>query len=210
MLKEPAAKRAVSFFDGQNLFRHVKDAFGCHHPNYDPRRPAATVCTAKGWKVTEVRFYTGIPEARHSTFWHDDWARRLTAMRRAGITVISRRLRHRIEKVLLPDGAEHQIPVLREKGIDLRLGLDVVRMARSGAFDVAVIFSQDQDLAEVAREVRDIAQSQGCWLKVVSVFPDGPGASSSRGITGKDWFRMDRAFYDNCLDPRDYRPPQLR
>ena len=28
--------RAVSFIDGQNLFRHAKDAFGHHHPNYDP------------------------------------------------------------------------------------------------------------------------------------------------------------------------------
>ena len=208
MPKEPAVKRAVSFFDGQNLFRHAKDIFGHHHPNYDPGKLATAVCAAKGWEAREVRFYTGIPEAQHSAFWHDYWARRLTAMHRAGITVISRRLRHRIEKVLLPDGTEYQIPVLREKGIDLRLGLDVVRMARSGAFDVAVIFSQDQDLAEVAREVRSIAQSQGCWLKVVSAFPYGPGATSSRGIERTDWFRMDRAFYDACLDPRDYRPPR--
>ncbi|MDE0250009.1 MAG: NYN domain-containing protein [Gammaproteobacteria bacterium] len=208
MPKEPAVKRAVSFFDGQNLFRHAKEVFGYYHPNYDPCKLAAAVCAARGWQLGEVRFYTGIPEAEHSAFWHSYWARRLTAMRRAGVTVISRRLRHRIEKVMLPDGIEHQIPVLREKGIDLRLGLDVVRMARSGAFDVAVIFSQDQDLAEVAKEVRAIAQSQGCWLKVVSAFPDGPGATSSRGIDGTDWFRMDRTFYNACLDPRDYRPPQ--
>ncbi len=208
MPNEPAVKRAASFFDGQNLFRHAKDAFGHHHPNYDPHKLAKAVCAAKGWTVSGVRFYTGIPEAAHSTFWHDYWARRLTAMRRAGITVISRRLRHRVEKVVLLDGTEHQIPVLREKGIDLILGLDVVRMARSGAFDVAVIFSQDQDLAKVAREVRDISQSQGCWLKVVSAFPDGSGATSSRGIEGTDWFRMDRAFYGDCLDPRDYRPPR--
>ena len=209
MPKEPVVKRAVSFFDGQNLFRHAKDVFGHYHPNYDPDKLTTAVCAAKGWKASGVRFYTGTPEAEHSAFWHNYWARRLMAMRRAGITVISRRLRHRIEKVSLADGTEHQIPVLREKGIDLRLGLDVVRMARSGKFDVAVIFSQDQDLAEVAREVHDIARTQGCWLKVVSVFPDGPGATSSRGIEGTDWFRMDRDFYDDCLDPRDYRPPRL-
>ena len=36
-MNEPAIKRAVSFFDGQNLFRRAKAAFGHYHPNYDPK-----------------------------------------------------------------------------------------------------------------------------------------------------------------------------
>ena len=36
--EEPEVKRAVSFFDGQNLYRHAKEAFGHHHPNYDPKK----------------------------------------------------------------------------------------------------------------------------------------------------------------------------
>ena len=71
---------------------------------------------------------------------------------------------------------------------------------------MAIIFSQDQDLSEVAREVRDISRSAGRWLKVVSAFPVGPNATVRRGIDRTDWFRMDRDFYDACLDPRDYRP----
>lgn len=138
--------------------------------------------------------------------WHGYWTRRLTALRRAGVDVTARRLSSRIERVRLPDGTTHAVPVQREKGIDLRLGLDVVRLARNRDLDVAVVFSQDQDLAEVAREVRDIARSQGRWLKIVSAFPHGDRATSARGIDRTDWFRMDRAFYDACLDPRDYRP----
>ena len=49
MPQEPKLKRAVSFIDGQNLFRHAKDAFGHHHPNYDPVRLTEAVCIAKGW-----------------------------------------------------------------------------------------------------------------------------------------------------------------
>ncbi len=206
MPMEPESKRAVSFIDGQNLFRHAMDAFGHHHPNYDPAKLAAAVCAANGWLHVGVRFYTGVPDADRSPMWHGYWMRRLTAMRRAGIVVTSRRLRYRIERIRLADGATHDVPVQREKGIDLRLGLDIVRMARNGEFDVAVIFSQDQDLAEVAREIRDISRARNCWLKVVSAFPHGPDASSSRGIDRTDWFRMDREFYDACLDPRDYRP----
>ena len=206
MHPEPATKRAVSFIDGQNLYRHAKDAFGYHHPNYDPYKLTDAVCADKGWVNHGVRFYTGVPSAHRSPMWHAYWANRLLAMRRAGVRVISRRLSYRIESVTLPDGSEHQIPVQREKGIDLRLGLDVVRMSRNGELDIAIIFSQDQDLAEVVREVRDIANTQGRWLKIVSAFPDSPSATTNRGINNSDWFPMDQAFYEKCLDPRDYRP----
>ena len=203
MPAEPDIKRAVSFVDGQNLYRHAKDAFGHYHPNYDPRRLAEAVCADRGWINHGVRFYTGIPSADRAPMWHGYWTRRLTAMRRAGIVVTSRPLRFRVETVRLPDGSVHDIPVEREKGIDLRLGLDVVRMARNAELDVAIVFSQDQDLAEVAGEVRDISRSADRWLKVVSAFPHGPNATSTRGIDRSDWFRMDREFYDACLDPRD-------
>ena len=51
----PDIKRAVSFIDGQNLYRHTKDAFGHHHPNYDPRRLADAVCAVYGWNNHGVR-----------------------------------------------------------------------------------------------------------------------------------------------------------
>ena len=206
MPTEPDTKRAVSFFDGQNLYRHAKDAFGHHHPNYDPRRLADAVCAELGWINRGVRFYTGVPSARTTPMWHGYWTRRLTAMRRAGIAVTTRPLRYRVESIRLPDGSVHELLVQREKGIDLRLGLDVVRMARNAEMDVAVLFSQDQDLAEVALEVRDIARSTNRWLKIVSAFPYGPNATASRGVDRTDWFRMTRELYDSCLDPRDYRP----
>ncbi len=206
MPEEPEIKRAVSFNDGQNLFRHAKDAFGHHHPNYDPQKLADAVCAASGWVNYGVRFYTGVPSADRSPMWHGYWARRMTAMRRAGIAVTSRTLRYRVEHVRLGDGSIHGIPVAREKGIDLRLGLDVARLARNAELDVAVIFSQDQDLAEVASEIRDIVRTGGRWLKVVFAFPHGSSATSQRGVDRTDWFRMDREFYDACLDPRDYRP----
>ena len=203
--REPITKRAISFFDGQNLFWHAKAAFGHEHPNYDPSLLSGAVCRANGWRKHGVRFYTGVPTADRDPQWHGYWQRRLLTMRRAGIHVASRPLRYRTRAIRLPDGTRHEIDVKQEKGIDLRLGLDVIRLARQGQLDVAVIFSQDQDLAEVAAEIRDISRSQERWLKIVSAFPSGPGASATRGIDKTDWFRMDRAFYDACLDPRDYR-----
>ena len=70
MPAEPEIKRAVSFIDGQNLYRHAKDAFGYHHPNYDPRKLSDAVCANRGWINCGVRFYTGVPSADGSPMWH--------------------------------------------------------------------------------------------------------------------------------------------
>lgn len=101
---EPPEKRAVGFFDGQNLYRHAKAAFGHHYPNYDPIKLHAAICGAKGWKPFGVRFYTGVPAANKDRLWHDFWSHRLLAMTRAGILVTKRTLRYHDQKIELPDG----------------------------------------------------------------------------------------------------------
>ena len=130
MLREPENKSAVSFFDGQNLFHHAKAAFGHNHPNFDPQKLSDAVCRANGWTNRGVRFYTGIPTAERSPMWHGYWNNRLLAMKRSGIVVTSRTLHYRTESVELSDGCSQDVYVAREKGIDLRLGLDAVRLPR--------------------------------------------------------------------------------
>ncbi len=208
MPDEPAEKRAVAFFDGQNLYHHAKAAFGHHHPNYDPVRLFDAVCTAHDWQNNGVRFYTGVPSVAKSSMWHGYWSKRLLAMRRAGILVTDRRLRYYETEVVLEDGSRQTVETPQEKGIDVRLALDVVRLARTNHFDVGVIFSQDQDLAEVVDDIQEISRDDDRWIKLVSAFPVGPTATATRGINNTDWFPMDQAFYDSCLDPRDYRPSQ--
>lgn len=210
MADEPAIKRAVAFYDGQNLYRHAKEAFGHHHPNYHTIKLFNAVCDELGLKNHGVRFYTGTPDFQHSELWHGYWNNRLLSMRRAGILVTSRPVRYHINEIELPDGNVQTIETPHEKGVDLRIGLDLVRMASANQFDVAVIFSQDQDLAEAARDVRDLSISTDRWIKVVSAFPVGPNASSSRGINETDWFKMNRDFYDACLDTFDYRPKKFK
>lgn len=182
-------------------------AFGHYHPNYDPMKLSDAVCRANGWQNHGVRFYTGVPDAARNPMWYEYWQNRFLAMRRAGISVTWRPLRYDIENEILPGGATRERVISQqEKGIDLRIGLDVVRMARLGQLDVAIIFSQDQDLAEVADEIRYIARSENRWLKIMSAFPYNPTTTRQRGINKTDWFRMNRSFYDACLDPWDYRP----
>jgi hypothetical protein len=93
----------------------------------------------------------------------------------------------------------------QEKGVDIRIALDMVRMAHQKAYDVALLFSQDQDLTEAVDEVKVIAREQKRWIKVVSSFPVSPTYRNRRGIDKTDWVPIDRSTYDACLDPNDYR-----
>lgn len=196
----------MGFIDGQNLYQHAKAAFGHHHPNYDPLKLHRAVCDAHGWNCNLVRFYTGIPNHAESPMWAGYWAKRILYMKRAGVHVTTRPLRYRKETIVDAQGTPRTVTTPQEKGIDVRLALDIVATARRKEWDVAVIYSQDQDLAEIVSEVASIAQEQNRWIKVYCAFPSSPNASSNRGVDRTQWFRMDQKFYDACIDPTDYRP----
>lgn len=166
---------------------------------------ALSVSQSQGWDLAQVRFYTGIPNQADNPVWHGFWSRKLAIMGRQGVHVFSRSLRYRNQIVRLPDGNTHTFLAGEEKGIDVRIAVDVIGMAHRKQYDVAVIFSQDQDLSEVAEEVRLIGREQNRWIKVASAFPSSPTSRNRRGVEKTDWIRVDRGMYDACLDRRDYR-----
>ena len=205
MTPEPKQKRATFFVDGQSLFYAVKEAFGYNFPNYDIKLLSEKICLKQGWVLKEIRFYTGMPDMQDNKFWHEFWVNKLTYMGQTGIVVFSRPLRYGNETVNLPDGKTHTFLVGREKGIDVRIALDVIRLAHQNTYDVSIIFSQDQDLSEVADEVRTIATEQKRWIKIASAFPISPTYKNTRGINKTDWIKIDKKIYDSCIDPKDYR-----
>ena len=79
------------------------------------------------WLNGGVRFYTGVPPAKNDPFWHGYWSNRLLAMRRNGIHVTSRPLRYYREEIQRDNDETTVIGVPVEKGIDVRLALDVIR-----------------------------------------------------------------------------------
>src|SRR5665213_173546 len=189
MSTEPPIKRAVVFFGAENLCCMAKERFGYRWPNYDPHALADLVCKDNGWDLTQVRFYTGIPPDSTDPR-RQFWLNKLANIGRKGAFVYHRDTRHG-----------------QEKGIDIRLALDVVGGAIRSEYDVAVIFSQDGDFSEVADEIRWIAATQKKWMKIACVFPyNGPQGRNNRGIPKTDWVRLSKAQYDSCIDPIDYRP----
>jgi uncharacterized LabA/DUF88 family protein len=204
-MKEPNSKRAIAYVDGQNLFHSAKEAFGYPFPNYNIRRLAETICRQNNWDLTVVHFYTGIPDPDIDPNRHHFWVAKLAVMGTRNIRTFSRPIRYSNQLVTLPDGSKTTTLVGREKGIDVRLALDVVRDALDDRYDVAVVFSQDQDLTEVADELRKISMRDDRWIKIACAFPLSPTSHNRRGINGTDWITINRAIYGTCIDPNDYR-----
>lgn len=197
---KPDLPRAVAFVDGQNLFNAAKEAF---FPNYDVVKLSLEVASSQGWSLVQARFYTGIPEPNDPQ--HVFWGNRLASLGRQGVVLFSRPLRYHLEEIALPDGSILKTRVPIEKGVDVRLALDLIRLAFADRFDVAIVFSQDQDYSEAAKEIRAISKAANRWIKVASAFPSSQWTSNKRGIEFTDWVRIDRATCDRCLDPADYR-----
>src|SRR5260370_42522073 len=129
-------------------------------------------------------------------------------MGKEGIEVYSLGLRYRNKTGKMPKGSTHSFLHGEEKGIDVRLALDVIGMAVRNEYDVAVVFSQDQDLSEVADEIRVIARQQGRWIRIACAYPMSPTRTNRRGINGSQWIQIDRKLYDHCIDRKNYRPPK--
>jgi uncharacterized LabA/DUF88 family protein len=186
MFVEPAVKCAVSFIDGQNLYHSVRECFGYSYPNYNVIALSEAICRQKGWELTQVRFYTGVPDQNDDPFWNNFWNHKLAMLGRQNVFVYARPLRYRNRLAKLPNGTEHTFLAGEEKGIDVRIAIDVIRMAHHREYDVALIFSQDQDLSEVAAELRTISAEQSRWIKAACAFPLSPTTRNRRGIDKTD------------------------
>lgn len=190
---EPTIKRVYTFFDIQNLYLSVKTAWRVKYPNFDPVVLSEYVTSKfENWVLTGIRLYTGVHAAEKNPFWHNFWNKKLT---------FHKNLDKRVDVFTTPLHYNNGVP--SEKGVDVRIALDLVRAARLNRCDVAVLFSRDTDFAEVAKEIRAIAYEKQRWIKIVSVMPDHPALK--RGIDGTDWIRLSQAEYERCIDSNDYR-----
>ncbi len=203
---EPKIKNAIVFVDGQNLYRAAKDSFGYNYPNYNIKLLSEKICSLQGWNLTTVYFYTGVPDPQDNALWHNFWSKKLSYMGRLGIKLFTRSLRYHNRDFLCPScNKTYTSLVGHEKGVDVRIALDVIRLAHERKYDVAVIFSQDQDLTEVADEVRRISIEQDRWIKIASAFPKSPTSRNGKGINNTEWIKIDKKTYDACIDLNDYR-----
>lgn len=199
--------KAHVFFDGQNLFRSSQEAFKIPYPNFDPKKLAFAVAQKMGWECTRTCFYTGIPEEKKEPGWHYFWKQKRLVMERDKVVVTTTTLRYRQEEIKIGGGHSITKEIAREKGIDVRIALDVVATALAAECEAIIIFSQDQDLAEAVKDVKKIAKQQNRFIHLVSAFPISETSRNKNGLRGTKECYVDWKMYDNCKDPRGYPKP---
>lgn len=195
---------AVGFVDGQNLFQQAKRLFGHREPDFDPVCLHREVCRLAGFAPGPVRFYTGMPSEKHQPRWHNFWTSRIRIMEAQGVVVTTRPLRYRERFAYDANGDIEALTRPEEKGIDIRIALDMVRLARREGMEAAIIYSQDQDLNEVVPEIDSIGEIQGREILLASAFPSSPRATFDRGIDRTQWIKIDKELYDRCREDREY------
>jgi len=174
-------ERVAIFMDYQNCYGAAREAF--HDPGNDPSqlgnihpRALAELLAAKGGRqryLVHVAVYTGLPDATLDPKTHRARSRQIAAWQAKGVHVVSRPLRY-------PPRWINERP--REKGIDVKLGID------------AVLASCDTDLAPVVEALLQLECTRGTPTVEVIAWK---GRENRIGVSGK-------TLTERWVGPKDY------
>ena len=195
------AMRTLVIFDGQNLFRSAKDAWGSYSPyswpSYDVEKLAQHLVSLKPGRILEhIWFYTGVYSEAQDYEKHWFWTNKLDYLVNRGIYVYRGRVRGGVGETK------------QEKGVDVSIAIDLVQATHDKQYDVAIIVSQDSDYGPAVKLAKLIAKGQGRQLVFESAFPIGPGKRYNRAVPGTDKLEIYKSDYDTCRDWNEYRPPK--
>jgi uncharacterized LabA/DUF88 family protein len=91
-----------------------------------------------------------------------------------------------------------------EKGIDLKLGLDVMKLLRQDSTVTSImLLSADSDFEELVKEVKSFCSDVGRRIEVYSASPRD--ANGVVGIPGTIRIEITKAIYDACKDPNNQK-----
>lgn len=213
MPQKPDVLRVMFFIDGQNLYHACAGHFG--HGYCHPHLLAQELL--QGRELAGVRFYTGIHDPRINPSANAAMNRRLEAMKRQGVWTFTQPLKYSDVDVVDRNTAAcahgfRQVSTIRrgrEKGIDLRIGLDMLRLARQGHYDVAVLISQDTDLNQAVDELIVLRDELDMWLVAETAFAYSPtsGNPKFRLMSCGYYHVIDDATFGRIKDATDYTRP---
>ncbi|MBC7252725.1 MAG: NYN domain-containing protein [Actinobacteria bacterium] len=215
--KRPSPLRVVVFIDGQNFYNDCKRNFGKGETH--PHLLGQELCSeafGTDRRLVQVRFYTGIHTPDRNPRMHAIMTKRIEEMKRNDVYVFTRPLKYSLEWVkdrTLPDNSIQKWKG-REKGVDVKLALDLVMMAVEDKYDVAVVVSTDTDLDEAVEEVLILRQELGRWIAVenaICVRPPDPDTGKrppfKRLKNAGRLLYIDESIFRRIVDNTDYSGP---
>lgn len=202
MSPEAEAPRVVAYIDGVSLLGSVREAFGHRWLAADLHVLARRVCERQGWRLVHTRLYVALPPEDEDPEGYAWWRGLMGELELDGVRVWSCSEQSRVVSVPLPGGGTVTRRVTLHHGLSVRMALDAIRIQGAGGQDIALFVSQQPDLAEVADELRAIAEDQGRSVRVASAYPFATAAPGARGVPRTEHLRMERALYESCVGRR--------
>lgn len=198
------ATNTYVLIDGQNFYKSAKSCLGIQVPSFDPKKVADLLShRVSNAPAAEVRFYTGMASKRYNPKWFHFWGNKIQAMEDDGIKVSTTELRYTIETN--PGTKQFNILGVREKGIDMLIGLDAMEVARRPDCENIIIASRDQDFKIAISRIKMMCDFERRDIGLFSAFPaDENTPEHIRGIEGTEELRVSRADYDRCVDHRNF------
>jgi uncharacterized LabA/DUF88 family protein len=170
--ERPDKLRVVVFIDGQNFYNECRRIF--RHGETHPHLLGEEICGSQFGTdrvLQEVRFYTGIHDSRREPLKNSYMQKRIRVMKQNDVTTFSRPLKYGEE--IVEDrgqpGTYKRMWKGREKGVDVRIALDMVMMAVENKYEIASLASNDSDLEEAINDVFEIRQVAEKWMTVENV-----------------------------------------
>ena len=191
--------RVMVFIDYQNVFLTARNLYLPGAPlalsQINPARTAELLVRRRRsiGRLVGTYIYRGLPDPNLEPTARSANDRQAIAWAAQGATVIRRPLRY-------PRSWPNQPP--QEKGVDVALAVDFVRLAAERAYDVGILFSRDSDLLPALETVVDLRLAHvevASWRRSSRL--EFPG-------TMLPWCHyLGEADYRVVHDPTDYTKP---
>ena len=142
-------KRAFVFIDGGNFYFKLKDLTSRLDGKYsllDFNFRKFAEWLARPNELIEIRYYLGVVSRRKN----DSKSEELYANQQR----LFRRLQKQNIIITLVQLIRHPDKTYHEKGVDVRLAVEMIRFARENKYDIAYLVSSDTDLVAAVEEVQ--------------------------------------------------------
>ena len=193
--------RVVVFIDYQNVHGWARRQFfsyGCNpaEGHIDPLRTAQHLCERRRREssLKQVRVYRGRPNPGRQPGSAGANDRQAAAWARSPLVEVVRR------NLYYPQ--DYPTSPAVEKGIDVAIAVDMVRLAVRQELDVAILFSSDNDLLPA---IETLMNERLCHVEVAAW---ERGHRLRLGDTQSPWcHNVNRATFETLRDSSDYSAP---
>lgn len=155
------APSCLVMIDLQNFDHFVSDCCGINPFSVDLIAYVKALASSNGLRADDIRIYTGIHDPAREPVKHTKAHKRLTWMRSCGATVYAQKLAYQT-------GAIDGVVRPKEKGIDVRIGCELIEAVSLGGVRRVLMLSHDKDMLAAVDVARTICSARHWDLSVYS------------------------------------------